>query len=173
MDASSYENASGDFLGASSYENAYGDFLNATTCECEACEPDPRLIVSVVEMLEIAFYFSLFLIALAGVHFLLKLLRDCAQRPDAKPYSWFVGVPEEIVHDPSSKEAGTSPAAVRDEHGRAFEFQMGLRRSVQKHFDPKDSRDNRLDFFMTAKCEGQSFTNFCGARPPYARPAPT
>ena len=50
---------------------------------------------------------------------------------------------------------------VDTDHDRAFQFQMALRKAVQRHFDPKDNTERQLDFFMTAKCEGQSFTNFC------------
>ena len=76
-------------------ENASGDYENITVCEACECDEGVNLVVSVDTMLSTAFFISLIMITLTGIHFLLKLLRECAKHPDTEPYSWFIGVPDE------------------------------------------------------------------------------
>lgn len=148
-------------------ENASGEYENITVCEACECDEGVNLVVSVDTMLSTAFFISLIMITLTGIHFLLKLLRDCAKHPDTEPYSWFIGVPDEAqqrTRSPaklSSSGVVVEGEVVKAEEDRGNQFQLQLRKVVRKNFMPQDSEGRQLHFFMVAKCEGQGFFNFC------------
>ena len=97
----------------------------------------PMLVVPPGRMVGFGIIVSLSMVALALVHFTLKLLQDCARRPTQWPYNYIFG----------ASSASPPPKSLL---GR-----------IQALFLPVSKKDGtEMPLFLVAKVEGQGFSNF-------------